>query len=60
MSVTIEDMMREKGELVKRGSIAGNGDIEFWTDESEQQPPKTQKEKEDAVLRLMEGEVSSY
>lgn len=25
--------MRDKGELVKRGSISQNGDIEFWDDE---------------------------
>lgn len=24
--------MRDKGELVKRGSISQNGDIEFWED----------------------------
>ncbi|KAL9125221.1 MAG: hypothetical protein Q9217_005539 [Psora testacea] len=27
---TIEDLMRRKGELVKRGSIDGDGDVEFW------------------------------
>lgn len=25
--------MRDKGELVKRGSISHDGDIEFWEDE---------------------------
>lgn len=25
--------MRDKGELVKRGSISQDGDIEFWEDE---------------------------
>ena len=35
---TIEDIMREKGQLVKRGSLGEDGDIEFWPDEpSEQQ-----------------------
>lgn len=33
LSFTVEDLMREKGELVKRGSISQNGDIEFWEDE---------------------------
>lgn len=25
--------MRDKGELVKRGSVSQDGDIEFWEDE---------------------------
>ena len=31
-SVTIEDIMRENGEMVKRGMISANGDVEFWDD----------------------------
>jgi protein import protein ZIM17 len=31
--LTIEDIMREKGQLVKRGSLGEDGDIEFWPDE---------------------------
>ena len=27
--------MREKGELVKRGSLRENGDIEFWDKEGQ-------------------------
>ncbi|KAK7425676.1 hypothetical protein QQZ08_007894 [Neonectria magnoliae] len=30
---TIEDLMREKGQLVKRGSLGEDGDIEFWPEE---------------------------
>ncbi|CAI6335033.1 unnamed protein product [Periconia digitata] len=33
-SVTIEDIMREKGDLVKRGTLAAEGDVEFWEDGS--------------------------
>lgn len=33
-SVTIEDLMREKGQLVKRGSLSAEGDVEFWDDGS--------------------------
>ncbi|KAJ6445975.1 DNL zinc finger domain-containing protein [Purpureocillium lavendulum] len=32
-SVTVEDLMREKGNLVKRGSLGEDGDIEFWPDD---------------------------
>jgi len=30
--VTVEDLMRERGRLVKRGTLGGDGDIEFWDD----------------------------
>ncbi|PSN61347.1 zf-DNL-domain-containing protein, partial [Corynespora cassiicola Philippines] len=33
-SVTIEDLMRDKGDLVKRGSLSSEGDVEFWEDGS--------------------------
>lgn len=31
--ITVEDLMREKGQLVKRGNLGEDGDIEFWPDE---------------------------
>ncbi|KKO99167.1 hypothetical protein THAR02_08724 [Trichoderma harzianum] len=31
--ITVEDLMREKGQLVKRGSLGEDGDIEFWPEE---------------------------
>lgn len=34
-SFTIEDLMRQKGQLVKRGTLGGKGDVEFWDDGSE-------------------------
>ncbi|KAM3434562.1 hypothetical protein NHJ13734_005953 [Beauveria thailandica] len=38
--VTVEDLMREKGRLVKRGSLGEDGDIEFWPDEEQQADTK--------------------
>jgi protein import protein ZIM17 len=32
--VTIEDLLREKGNLVKKGSLSADGDLEFWDDGS--------------------------
>ncbi|KYK58561.1 DNL zinc finger protein [Drechmeria coniospora] len=32
--ITVEDLMREKGNLVKRGSLGEDGDIEFWPDDA--------------------------
>lgn len=29
---TIEDIMREQGKLVKKGTLGENGDIELWDD----------------------------
>ncbi|KAI5861677.1 DNL zinc finger-domain-containing protein [Durotheca rogersii] len=30
--LTVEDLMREKGQLVKRGTLGEDGDVEFWED----------------------------
>ena len=40
-SVTIEDILRDKGEGFKRGAISADGDYEFWEDGSmtERQKP---------------------
>ncbi|KAH8179930.1 DNL zinc finger domain-containing protein [Sarocladium implicatum] len=35
---TIEDIMKEKGQLVKRGSLGEDGDIEFWPDDQGETP----------------------
>ncbi|KAL9093591.1 MAG: hypothetical protein Q9165_003986 [Trypethelium subeluteriae] len=34
-SVTIEDLMKQKGELVRRGSISDDSDVEFWDDDAQ-------------------------
>lgn len=31
-AMTIEDLMREKGQLVKKGTLSDDGDLEFWED----------------------------
>ena len=31
-SMTIEDLMRERGQLVKKGTLSEDGDLEFWED----------------------------
>ncbi|KAI1103921.1 DNL zinc finger-domain-containing protein [Jackrogersella minutella] len=30
--ITVEDLMKEKGQLVKRGTLGEDGDVEFWAD----------------------------
>ncbi|KAI1329550.1 hypothetical protein F5Y16DRAFT_365432 [Xylariaceae sp. FL0255] len=32
--LTVEDILREKGQLVKRGTLGEDGDVEFWQDET--------------------------
>lgn len=43
-SITIEDIMREKGEFIQKGSLGADGDVEFYDDqagaEAQQQEPK--------------------
>jgi protein import protein ZIM17 len=31
-AMTVEDLLRERGELVKRGTLGEDGDLEFWED----------------------------
>ena len=33
-NLTIEDLMRERGQLVKKGTLSEDGDVEFWEDGS--------------------------
>ncbi|OIW34573.1 zf-DNL-domain-containing protein [Coniochaeta ligniaria NRRL 30616] len=41
--ITVEDLMRERGQLVKRGTLGEDGDVEFWDDGT-----STPREKEEA------------
>ncbi|KAI0964884.1 DNL zinc finger-domain-containing protein [Xylaria arbuscula] len=38
--ITVEDLLREKGQLVKRGTLGEDGDIEFWEDAAAADPPR--------------------
>ena len=31
---TIEDFMKDKGQLVKKGTLSQDGDVEYWEDKS--------------------------
>ena len=33
-AITLEDIMRDKGNLIKRGTLSAEGDVEFWDDGS--------------------------
>jgi protein import protein ZIM17 len=48
-SFTLEQLLQEKGELVKRGSL--EGDVEFWDDGTKVE----RGEMEQRVLRLSSG-----
>ncbi|KAM4059085.1 DNL zinc finger domain-containing protein [Hirsutella rhossiliensis] len=43
--ITVEDLMRERGRLVKRGSLGEDGDVEFWPDEPPEQSTKETSER---------------
>jgi protein import protein ZIM17 len=32
--ITVEDIVREKGQLVKKGTLGEDGNIEFWPDDA--------------------------
>lgn len=40
-NLTIEDLMREQGQLVKKGTLSEDGDLEFWADGSTTERAKT-------------------
>jgi len=40
-AITIEDLMRERGQLVKKGTLSEDGDVEFWEDVSTRKPGET-------------------
>jgi len=57
--VTIEDLMKERGEIVKKGTLSEDGDIEFWEDGTTTErakAAKTEKSKEAArIAEIEEG-----
>ncbi|ETS87402.1 hypothetical protein PFICI_01230 [Pestalotiopsis fici W106-1] len=53
-NITVEDLMRERGQLVKRGTLGVDGDIEFWEDGTQ-----TQRGAGNGGNNKAEGAVSS-
>lgn len=39
-SMTIEDILKEKGQLLKKGALGSEGDVEFWDDGSQTERKK--------------------
>ena len=44
---TVEDLMKQKGDLVKRGTLSGQGDLEFWDDGTETERMKDAEANQD-------------
>lgn len=38
--INVEDLVREQGGIVRKGTLGEDGDIEFWADETEGEPKK--------------------
>lgn len=43
VNLNIEDLMKAKGQLVKRGSVDGDGHFELYEDSSDAAPQNPQK-----------------
>ncbi|KAJ4394352.1 hypothetical protein N0V93_003569 [Gnomoniopsis smithogilvyi] len=67
--ITVEELMKERGQLVKRGTLGEDGDIEFWEDGTttvrnerqgagEGQDPKVSTRKATAGTENAEGDVA--
>jgi protein import protein ZIM17 len=52
--MTIEDLMREQGQLVKKGTLSEDGNLEFWEDRS-----TTKRRKEKATQPPPKGDSNS-
>ncbi|RWA06001.1 hypothetical protein EKO27_g9111 [Xylaria grammica] len=46
--ITVEELLREKGQLVKRGTLGEEGDIEFWEDNSTASSEVADREQDEA------------
>ena len=71
--VTVEELLKEKGQLVKKGTLGEDGDLEFWTDgsvtsrlERNELPPNQMPKDENSedtvprsIIRGTEGEDKS-
>ncbi|KAK0108498.1 hypothetical protein ONS95_003302 [Cadophora gregata] len=53
-NLTIEDLMREQGQLVKKGTLSEDGNLEFWADGS---TTTRAKEGEDGVKEIDGTEI---
>ena len=42
--ITVEDLMKERGEIFKKGTLSEDGDIEFWQDGTTTKRMKAQEE----------------
>ncbi|KAI2472387.1 DNL zinc finger-domain-containing protein [Annulohypoxylon bovei var. microspora] len=59
--ITVEDLMREKGQLVKRGTLGEHGDVEFWADSigddaADSQPSPANAQESDASVEEVKRE----
>ena len=52
---TIEDIMREKGQFVKKGTLGEDGDIEFWEDGSSSDRKARQDDEGVVMAKKKEG-----
>ncbi|KAH8676600.1 DNL zinc finger-domain-containing protein [Tricladium varicosporioides] len=53
-NITIEDLMRERGQLVKKGTLSEDGDVEFWEDGTQ-----TPRKREEPVAKGENRETAS-
>lgn len=42
-SITVEDILKEKGQLLKKGQLGSEGDVEFWDDGTQTERKDTKK-----------------
>ncbi|KAK6864101.1 hypothetical protein PG995_000629 [Apiospora arundinis] len=57
--ITVEDLMRERGQLVKRGTLGEDGDVEFWEDGTVTERKKESENETEPSLAQADGVSTS-
>ncbi|KAK6841538.1 hypothetical protein PG987_002398 [Apiospora arundinis] len=57
--ITVEDLMRERGQLVKRGTLGEDGDVEFWEDGTVTERRKESENENEPSLAQADGVSTS-
>ncbi len=47
--MTLEDLLRERGQLIKKGTLSSNEDLEFWEDGTQTERSNPEKDDEKTV-----------
>ncbi|PQE29284.1 DNL zinc finger domain-containing protein [Rutstroemia sp. NJR-2017a BBW] len=59
-NITIEDLMREQGQIVKKGTLSEDGNLEFWSDGGVTERKKAEEAEVDDGTDVSDGTATRY